>query len=222
MCGSFLLIWANLNHSPNTFNMSFISKISEFISGSGTNIVDSLSEAVDRFVTTGEEKEKLKQELLRIKGEQQQNQRNFLVRMEELTQQREKEVEETIRMELDAKKNILMAEMNQDDRYTKRARPTVVYVGLVFILLELLGLRHIIMHSLGIEAEIIANSDQIFKIFLGVWGSVLGVYSIGRSVEKRGTRNSWTSLVTGSKDVKTETAQAEPLSQSLKNKIRWN
>ncbi|MBN1340442.1 MAG: hypothetical protein JXA03_14025, partial [Bacteroidales bacterium] len=177
----------------------------------------------DRFVTTGEEKEKLKQELLRIKSEQQQNQRNFLVRMEELTQQREKEIEETIRMELDAKKQVLMAELNQDDRYTKRARPTVIYVGLIFILLELLGLRHIIMHSLGIEAEIIANSDQIFKIFLGVWGSVLGVYSIGRSVEKRGTRNTWTSLVTGSKnDTKPETSQAEPQSQSLKNKIKWN
>jgi hypothetical protein len=203
--------------------MSLISKISEFISGAGTNIVDSLSDAVDRFVTTAGEKEKLKQELLHIKGEQQQNYRNFLVRMEELTQQREKEIEETIRIELDAKKQVLMAELNQDDRFTKRARPTVVYAGLIFILLELLGLRHIIMHYLGVEPEIIANSDQIFKMFLGVWGSVLGVYSIGRSVEKRGTRNAWTSLVTGSKnDVKPENIRTEPISQALKNKIKWN
>ena len=160
--------------------MTLLSKISEFFSGSGANIVDSLTDAVDTFVTTKEEKEKLKQELLRIREETKQNQRNFLIRMEELTQQREKEVEETIRMELDAKKSILMAELNQDDRYTKRARPTVVYVGLIFILLELLGLRHIIMHYLKVDANIITNSDQIFKMFLGVWGSVLGVYSIGR------------------------------------------
>lgn len=179
--------------------MTVLSKISEFFSGSGANIIDSVADAVDRFTLSKEEKEKLKQELLRIKEEHEQNQRNFLVRMEEMAQQREKEVEETFRMELDAKKSILMAELNQDDLYTKRARPTVVYVGLIFILLELLGLRHIIMNYLHIDAGIIANSDQIFKMFLGVWGSVLGVYSIGRSVEKRGTRNAWTSFATGTK-----------------------
>lgn len=202
--------------------MTLLSKISEFFSGSGANIVDSLSDAVDTFVTTKEEKEKLKQELLRIKEESKQNQRNFLVRMEELTQQREKEVEETIRMELDAKKSILMAELNQDDRFTKRARPTVVYVGLIFILLELLGLRHIIMNYMNIEADIIANSDQIFKMFLGVWGSVLGVYSIGRSVEKRGTRNAWSSLITGSKSQnKPEDTQTETMVKTLQQKIKW-
>ncbi len=99
----------------NFRKMTLLSKISEFFSGSGANIVDSLTDAVDTFVTTKEEKEKLKQELLRIREETKQNQRNFLIRMEELTQQREKEVEETIRMELDAKKSILMAELNQDD-----------------------------------------------------------------------------------------------------------
>jgi hypothetical protein len=207
--------------------MSFISKISEFISGAGTNLIDSVSGAVDKFVTTAEEKEKLKQELLRIQGEQQKNQRNFILRMEELTQQREKEIEVTIRQELNAKKEVLLAELKQDDRYTKRARPTVVYVGLIFILLELLGLRHIIMHYLNIDSEIIANSDQIFKMFLGVWGSVLGVYSIGRSVEKRGTRNAWTSFITGNK---TNTKPDEPINTSLSDpsgekslldKIRW-
>ena len=174
-----------------------MTKISSFLSGSGANIVEPLSEALDKFVTTKEEKEQLKHELLRIQNEHAQNQQNFIVRMEKLTQQREKEVEETIRMELDAKKGILMAELNQDDRFTKRARPTVVYVGLVFILLELLGLRHIIMNYMGVDASIITNSDQIFKMFLGVWGSVLGVYSIGRSVEKRGTRNAWAEAITG-------------------------
>jgi hypothetical protein len=125
-------------------------------------------------------------------------------------------------MELDAKKNIMMAELNQDDRYTKRARPTVVYVGLVFILLELLGLRHIIMHYMDIAPRLIENSDQVFKMFLGVWGSVLGVYSIGRSVEKRGTRNSWTSIATGTKvQDKPDNTQAESMVQTIKNKIRW-
>ena len=202
--------------------MTVLSKISEFFSGSGANIIDSVTEAVDKFTTTKEEKEKLKQELLRVKEEHEQNQRNFLVRMEELAQQREKEVEETIRMELNSKKSILLAELNQDDRYTKHARPTVVYVGLVFILLELLGLRHIIMNYLHIDAGIIANSDQIFKIFLGVWGSVLGVYSIGRSVEKRGTRNAWTSFATGTKTSnKPDNTHADAVVHTIKKKIKW-
>lgn len=202
--------------------MTLISKVSEFISGSGANIVDSLTEAVDTFVTTKEEKEKLKQELFRIKEETRQNQRNFLVRMEELAQQREKEVEETIRMELDAKKHILMAELNQGDRYTKRARPTVVYVGLIFIFLELLGLRYIIMHHMNIGADIIASSDQVFKMFLGVWGSVLGVYSIGRSAEKRGTRNAWTKAITGNNAQSgPDTALNGSVVANVKDKIKW-
>lgn len=202
--------------------MTLMTKISSFLSGSGANIVDSLSEAVDKFVTTKEEKEQLRHELLRIRNEQEKNYRTFIVRMEELTQQREKEVEETIRMELDAKKSILMAELNQDDRFTKRARPTVVYVGLVFILLELLGLRHIIMHYMGVDSAIIANSDQIFKMFLGVWGSVLGVYSIGRSVEKRGTRNAWTNAITGNTSKsKPGTTPSDAMVADIKNKIKW-
>ena len=202
--------------------MTLISKVSEFISGAGTNLIDSLSEVVDNFVTTKEEKEKIKHEFLRIHEEQKQNQRNFLVHMEELTQQREKEVEQTIRQELNAKKEVMMAELNQDDRYTKRARPTVVYVGLIFILLELLGLRHIILNYFQIDTEIIANSDQIFKMFLGVWGSVIGVYSIGRSAEKRGTRNSWTKVITDNKPkVQSENLVQENLIQTLKNKITW-
>ncbi len=78
------------------------------------------------------------------------------------------------------------------------------------------------MHYLSVDADIIANSDQIFKMFLGVWGSVLGVYSIGRSVEKRGTRNSWTSLVTGTKSQnKPEDTQTESVVQTIKQKIKW-
>lgn len=202
--------------------MSFLSKISNFFSGSGSNIIDSISEAVDKFVTTGEEKEKLKQELLRIHGENKQNQRNFLLHMEELVQQREKEVEETIRTELEVKKNIIMAELNQDDKFTKRARPTVVYIGLIFILFELLGLRHIILNSLDVNMEVINNSDEIFKMFLGVWGSVLGVYSIGRSVEKRGTRNAWTSFVTGKKKQSGNTSdETGLLASDIATKIKW-
>ncbi len=201
--------------------MTILSKIAQFISGSGSNIIDSLTASIDAFVTTKEEREKLKHELLRIQGEQEKDQHSFFMQMEQLTQLREKEIEQTIRKELDVKQHILMAELNQDDNYTKRARPTVVYVGLAFILLELLGLRHIVMHNIGIDAAMVENSDQIFKMFLGVWGSVIGVYSIGRSVEKRGTRNAWTSFVTGKPQNAKPVPEAKPLAADLLANSEW-
>ena len=202
--------------------MSLFNKIGQFLSGSGANLIGTLSETVDTFVTTKEEKEKLKHELLKIQNEQEQLYRDFLVQMEQLTQQREREIEETIRKELDVKQNIFLAELNQDDKYTKRARPTVVYLGLAFILLELLGLRHIILAKVGVDTSMIDNSDQIFKMFLGVWGSVLGVYSLGRSAEKRGTRNSWTSFIIGKKKQEFEkNTETKPVQNNLLSQIKW-
>ena len=47
----------------------------------------------------------------------------------------EGELEETYRKELDARQEIIKAEMAQGDLYTKRARPTIVYAGMLFIFL---------------------------------------------------------------------------------------
>jgi hypothetical protein len=75
---------------------------------------------------------------------------------------------------------------------------------------------------MGVDAGIITNSDQIFKMFLGVWGSVLGVYSIGRSVEKRGTRNAWTKAITGNaSQSKPDTTPTDAMLTNIKNKIKW-
>ncbi|MCF8304453.1 MAG: holin family protein [Bacteroidales bacterium] len=203
--------------------MPFLKKIADFFTGSGENIINSISDSVDKFVTTKEEREKLKQELIRIQNEQEQSRRNFMLDMEKLTQEREAEIEETIRAELNAKKEVLLAELEQGDNYTKRARPTVVYVGLIFILLEVLGVRHIILHELDIPAHVIENSDAIFKMFLGVWGGILGIYSIGRSAEKRGTRKSWTSSITGNKAQPDNVSGAveRDIRDKIKEKISW-
>ena len=90
-----------------------------------------------------------------------------------------------------------MAELQQGDRYTKRARPTVIYVGLLFILLELFGIRHIVLDQLELgenALNIIQGSDAIIKTFLAAWAGVVGVYAVGRSMEKRGTRQLWNQI----------------------------
>lgn len=115
-----------------------------------------------------------------------------------------------------------MAELQQGVRYTKRARPTVIYVGLLFILLELFGIRHIVLDQLelgGNALNIIQGSDAIFKTFLAAWAGVVGVYAVGRSMEKRGTRQLWNSafpmLGTSLRSASTGSSSSE----SLKNKL---
>ncbi len=174
--------------------MKLMERIGEFLTGSGSNVLDALSEVVDRFMTNPNEKKAFVLELKRIEEQQRQNQRQFLTEMEQLTQKREGEIERTIRAELKAQEHILVTELQQGDRYTKRARPTVIYVGLLFILLELFGIRHIVLDQLALgenALNIIQGSDAIFKTFLAAWAGVVGVYAVGRSMEKRGTRQLW-------------------------------
>jgi hypothetical protein len=147
--------------------MGFIGNI---LSGGLGPLVNSVGNVVDQFHLSG--------------GEKQQ----FKLQMESLLQQRDAEVEETIRTELGAKERVLVAELTQGDSYTKRARPTVVYAGLVFIFVNytiapLLGLG-----ALELPAE-----------FWVAWGGIVATWSIGRSAEKRGTRNKLISTITGSK-----------------------
>ncbi|MDY6935737.1 MAG: 3TM-type holin [Spirochaetota bacterium] len=179
--------------------MAWYNSLLKFFSSSSGGIIDSIADSIDRFVTTDEEKTKLRMELQKLEVEQQRNSFEFQQQMQELIQKRESEIEQTIRSELEAKSEIMLAELRQDDKYTKRARPTVVYVGLIFILLEIFGLRHIILSKLCADnfGDIIKSSDSIFKTFLIAWSGVIGVYSIGRSAEKRGLRGKLTSLVTG-------------------------
>lgn len=167
----------------------FIKKISGFLSGQGGNLINSITESIDRFVTTKEEREKLKQALLKVENNAQQNRFNFIYEMEQLSQKRELEIEQTIRKELDAKRSVLLAELNQGDSYTKRARPTVIYAGLVFILLEMLGLRLVILDSMEANSALIASSNHVFDTFLYTWSGIVSVYAIGRTAEKRGSRN---------------------------------
>ena len=96
-------------------------------------------------------------------------------------------MEETIRAELSAKERILVAELNQGDSYTKRARPTVVYAGLVMI-----AYNYCMAPSLGIM-----RIDLPTEFWAG-WSGIVATWSIGRSVEKSGKGNKATKVITGS------------------------
>jgi len=94
--------------------------------------------------------------------------KDFKLQMEELLQKRDAEIEHTIQQELSAKENVLVAELQQGDNYTKRARPTVVYAGLIFIFLNYI-LVPVIQSISGANVE----AFQLPTEFWAVWGGIV-------------------------------------------------
>ena len=137
--------------------MSFITDILK-----SNPIGAALTGVVNSLTTSSEEKTKAKLEI------------------ERLMAKHDSEVEETIRAEL-------VAELNQGDSYTKRARPTVVYAGLVMI-----AYNYCMAPSLGIQ-----RIDLPTEFWAG-WSGIVATWSIGRSVEKSGKSNKVTKAITGS------------------------
>ena len=88
---------------------------------------------------------------------------------------------------VNAKAAIITAELNQDDRYTKRGRPTILYGGLIFIFLNhalfpmaawvitIFSTGNIEMPNLSLPSE-----------FWWAWSGVCSIYVLGRSHEKTG------------------------------------
>lgn len=98
---------------------------------------------------------------------------------------------------ISAQKAVMVAEMNQNDPYTKRARPTLVYAGLVFIFLV-----HVVFPILAWFGAEEAPSLSLPAEFWWAWSGVCGVWILGRSAEKRGATGALGSLagmITGNK-----------------------
>ena len=190
--------------------------VASFFGGSGLQIVDTISNTVDKFVHTPEEKAKLKQELNKLREEHLVNEREFMLDMERLLQDREKTVQKTLQDELEVKRGILISELNQGDTYTKRARPTVIYAGLVFILMEMLGLRHLLFQVMKLGPDVIKSSNEIFRFFLASWAGVVGVYTIGRSYEKHGASTPMSRGITGNSKIK---STSETFAKDIISKI---
>jgi hypothetical protein len=88
---------------------------------------------------------------------------------------------------IDAAISIIESDNAQDDKWTKRARPAIIYTGLLVILQEMFGIRMLILsllHEGEQFTESLAASNNILITFLGVFGAVASVYSWGRHKEK--------------------------------------
>jgi len=154
-----------------------MSWFSEIFKGSIDGLVSSVGGVVDKFIETPDEKTAAK------------------LAIQKLIQERMSEIEQTARTELQAKERIIVAEMASGDNYTKRARPTVVYFGLLII-----GFNYTLVPlvSLYMGDVKIVTLDLPGEFWMA-WGGIVATWSVGRSAEKRGTMNRLTSVITGSK-----------------------
>jgi len=106
----------------------------------------------------------------------------------------QKIVEDRENQVISAQREIMVAEMNQGDNYTKRARPSVVYAGLAAVLLNNMVFPWIAHFTGRMIPQIELPSD-----FWWVWGGCVSVWMIGRTAERRGATNKVLSMITGSK-----------------------
>lgn len=118
-------------------------------------ISDSVKNVLEVFIENPNEAKKAEIEINRILSEN------------------NKELFSYIEQELKTKENILIAELNQNDNYTKRARPTVVYFGLLIILWN-----YVIIPYIGMSPVIFPSE------FWMSWGGITSAWVVGRSFEK--------------------------------------
>ena len=158
--------------------MSFLS---DAISKGTSSLIDSLSDAARKFITTDKDREQ------------------FELQAQEIVQKNNAETEKTIRAELSAKERVLQAELNQGDTYTKRARPTVIYGGLAFIFINyvLFPILGRVVSMFGIEGIDTSPLPNLPTEFWYAWGGICGTWVIGRSLERRGIHNRAVEIVTG-------------------------
>ena len=146
--------------------MGLLTKIGSALSGS---VVDSVADIADRFIQTADEKAAFTVEVQR-----------------EVTKRVEQHML-TARSEIDGKVAVMVAELEHGDAYTKRARPTLIYFGMLVIFWN-----YCIRPFVG-EAPVDLPAE-----YWMAWGGAVGVYVIGRSAEKAGKGNKLSGLVTGS------------------------
>lgn len=103
-------------------------------------------------------------------------------------------IQETIRSEINAKKDIMVAEIQSGSAYVRNARPSIIYTGLAVIVLNhclLPWIAHCTGHGIP--------DIQLPLAFRTAWGGITGTFVIGRTVERRGTTNKLIQMMTGNK-----------------------
>lgn len=134
----------------------------DILAGPVKGLLEGVSKIFDEAKFSGEEKAEAKQKLA------------------ELELQFTTQFENTLRRELEAKEQIIVAELRQDDKFTKRARPMVVYVGLGAFLFN-----YVLVPNLALLFGTPLTPVEFPPEFWYGWSGIVATWAVGRTVEKR-------------------------------------
>ena len=99
----------------------------------------------------------------------------------------QRQIQERENVIVQAKEAVMTAELSQEDAYTKRGRPTIIYAGLLFI-----ALVHVVfpivawVWQMGRGAAVVMPALALPTEFWMAWGGCCSIYILGRSSEKNG------------------------------------
>ncbi len=159
--------------------MNFLTTL---LGGGASGIINSITNVVDELTLSKEEKQE------------------FKLKMQDKMMEMDRLAQEGFNKEIEARADIIKAEMAQGDKYTKRARPTIVYAGLLMIFIDYVVIP-LIAHFNG-SIDSLYHGDTYFLAlpseFWWAWTTVVGVYGVGRTAEKFGYVNKITNAMSGS------------------------
>ena len=131
---------------------------------------------IDDLHTSDEEKAKLK------------------LQMQALMTQHEKDMMTAYQEEVKSRSDIIKAEMTQEDKFTKRARPMTMYLFLLVIFLNYCAFPAL-SHFTGMEMPKFVLPPEAWSVFK----IVFSVYAVGRTFEKTDAVSKITSAFKGTK-----------------------
>ncbi|MCK5614614.1 hypothetical protein KAR91_72790 [Candidatus Pacearchaeota archaeon] len=148
-----------------------MSWIGDIFKGAAGGIIKEGGELAKHFITTDKDRHE------------------FEVQLEQVVTERIKSANAMANTEMDRKAAIIQAEMAQSDAFTKRARPAVVYWGMLLITAQIAG------QFFGIN--VILPEEFWYS-----WSGLVGTWIMGRSYEKGGGSSKASELVTGKKGIR--------------------
>lgn len=162
--------------------MSLLGSIGKAFAG---GLVDDIAGVVDRFVETPEER------------------RQFILQVQEIITRR---IESADRLEAERMKmvaDVVKAEMQSGDTYTKRTRPMIARWGLYVIVANYVALPAIGSLVTAVSGALLEMGPfDLPAEFWWSWGGVVAVWSAGRSGERMAKANTtlarMSGLITGS------------------------
>ena len=150
--------------------------LGDIIKGAADSIIGGATKIFDDLHTSPEEKADIAAKMATVVNE----------RMEIITS----EIQARFKMVTD----VIQADNASGDNYTKRARPTVVYFGLVAIFLN-----HLVLPwAAHFAGDGVVPAIELPVEFWVAWGGIVSVWSVGRSAEKAAVSNRLTRSITGS------------------------